>query len=209
LLRPLEPVALPPAGDTVLLVRNPEAQVQRQLIAQRQAATRAERAQGLPTVTLGYFNQSLKGPQTIGGVGGPERDYDGSDRFQGVQGSLGIPLLRGPQKSRVQAARLQEQVAEATYQRTQAELAGRLDELRARHAEQQQRLAFYQQTGLPQAAIIVKLSTIAFKAGETGYSEYLLNLERALSIRTAYLDVLLDHNQTVIELDYLLGSTPQ
>jgi cobalt-zinc-cadmium resistance protein CzcA len=209
LLRPLEPVALPAAGDTTLLAQNPEAQVLRQVIAQRQAATSVERAQGLPTVTLGYFNQSLIGPQTMGGIGGAERYYAGSDRFQGVQGSVGIPLLRGPQKSRVQSARLQEQVAEASYGRLQAELAGRLDELRARHAEQQQRLTFYQQTALPQAAIIVRLSTRAFKAGETGYSEYLLNLERALGLRTAYLDVLLEHNQTVIELDYLLGSTAQ
>ncbi|MCI1189786.1 CusA/CzcA family heavy metal efflux RND transporter [Hymenobacter sp. DH14] len=209
LLRPLEPVVLPAPGDTARLALNPEAQVLRQLIAQRQAATRTEQAQGLPNVTLGYFNQSLIGPQTIGGVGGTDRYYSGSDRFQGVQGSVGIPILRGPQKARVQAARLQEQVATVSYRRQLAELAGRQDELVARHAEQQQRLQFYQQTGLPQADVIVRLSTRAFKAGETGYSEYLLNLERALSIRTAYLDVLLDHNQTVIELDYLLNSTPQ
>ncbi|TGD77360.1 MULTISPECIES: CusA/CzcA family heavy metal efflux RND transporter [Hymenobacter] len=209
LLRPLEPVVLPATGDTARLTQNPELQVQRQLIAQRQAATRTEQALGLPNVTLGYFNQSLIGPQTMGGVGGAERYYAGSDRFQGVQASVGIPLLRGPQKGRVQAARLQEQVADAGYQRLRAELSGRLDELVARHAEQQQRLAFYQQTALPQADVIVRLSTRAFKAGETGYAEYLLNLERALTLRTAYLDVLLEHNQTVIELDYLLGSTPQ
>ncbi|MCB2410978.1 CusA/CzcA family heavy metal efflux RND transporter [Hymenobacter lucidus] len=209
LLRPLEPVVLPALGDTARLAQNPDAQVLRQLIAQRQAATRAEQAQGLPNITLGYFNQSLIGPQTIGGVGGDERYYSGSDRFQGVQGSVGIPILRGPQKSRVQAARLQEQVATASYRRQLAELAGRQDELVARHAEQQQRLRFYQQTALPQADVIVRLSTRAFKAGETGYSEYLLNLERALGLRTAYLEVLLEHNQTVIELDYLLGSTAQ
>jgi len=208
-LTPLEPVVLPAPGDTTRLLQNPNAQVLRQLIAQRQAAVRVEQAQGLPNVTLGYFNQSLRGPQTIGGIGGPERDYSGSDRFQGVQGSVGIPILRGPQKSRVQAARIQEQVATISYRRQLVELAGRQDELVAQHAEQQQRLAFYQQTALPQAAIIVRLSTLAFRAGETGYSEYLLNLERALSLRTAYLDVLLEHNQTVIELDYLLNSTPQ
>ncbi|GAB3323082.1 CusA/CzcA family heavy metal efflux RND transporter [Hymenobacter humi] len=209
LLRPLEPVVLPALGDTARLTQNPDAQVLRQLIAQRQAATRAEQAQGLPNVTLGYFNQSLIGPQTIGGVGGDDRYYSGSDRFQGVQGSVGIPILRGPQKGRVQAARLQEQVATVSYRRQLAELAGRQDELVARHAEQQQRLTFYQQTALPQADVIVRLSTRAFKAGETGYSEYLVNLERALNLRTAYLEVLLEHNQTVIELDYLLNSTAQ
>jgi len=209
LLVPLEPVVLPAPGDTTRLAQNPEAQVLRQLIAQRQAATRAEQSLGLPNVTLGYFNQSLIGPQTIGGVGGSERYYSGNDRFQGVQGSVGIPILRGPQKSRVQAARLQEQVATVAYQRRLTELAARQDELVAQHAEQQERLAFYQQTALPQASVIVRLSTLAFKAGETGYSEYLLHLERAQGLRLAYLDALLEHNQTVIELDYLLNSMPE
>ena len=65
------------------------------------------------------------------------------------------------------------------------------------------RVQFYEQTGLPQAAVIVRLSQRAYKAGETTYSELLLNLERALSVRTAYLDALLQHNQTAIDLDYL------
>ena len=114
--------------------------------------------------------------------------------------------MRRPQKARVQAARLQEQVAQAGYERYRAELAGQLDELLARRTEQQQRLALLRKPpALPQAAVITRLSTIAYKAGETGYSEYLLNLERARRLRLDYLDALLQHNQTVIELEYLLG----
>ena len=60
-------------------------------------------------------------------------------------------------------------------------------------------------SGLPQAAVITRVATKAFKAGENGYAEYLLNLDRALRLRTDYLDALLQHNQTVIELDYLLS----
>ncbi|HLK96693.1 MAG TPA: TolC family protein, partial [Hymenobacter sp.] len=205
-LRPLVPaLALSVPVDSALLTQNPEARVLRQQLAERQATTRAEKAQGLPTLSLGYFNQSLIGPQTIGGVGGPERYYDAGNRFQGVQAGVAVPLWLGPLRARVRGALLQEQVAAATYARQQAELAGRLDELRARLTEQQQRLAFYEQTGLPQATIIVRLSTRAFKAGEVGYAEHLLNLNRALGLRTARLQALLDHNQTVIELDYLLG----
>ena len=70
-------------------------------------------------------------------------------------------------------------------------------------------MQFYQQTGLPQAAVVVRLSQRAYKAGETTYSELLLNLERALSVRTAYLDAVLVHNQTVIDLEYLLGAPAQ
>ena len=206
LLRPLAPAAAPPtAADTALLAQNPQARVLRQQVRERQAATRAQQAQGLPGFALGYFNQSLIGPQTVGGVGGPERYYGAADRFQGVTAGVALPLLRGPQQARVQAARLQEQVAQIRAQRFGAELAARVEELQLRRQELAERVRFYEQTGLPQAAVIVRLSSRAFKAGEVGYSEYLLNLDRALRLRTAHLDALLAHNQTVIELDYLLG----
>ena len=200
---------MPVLADTALLLANPQARVLAQQVQERRAETSLEQARGLPDFTVGYFNQSLRGPQTIGGIGGAERDYGAGDRFQGVQASVGMPLYRRPQKSRVQASRLQAQTAEITYARYRAELAGRLDELLVQRREQVERLRFYQQTALPQAAVIVRLSTRAFKAGETGYAEYLLNLERALRLRTDYLAALLAHNQTVIELDALLAADVQ
>ncbi|GAB3308871.1 CusA/CzcA family heavy metal efflux RND transporter [Hymenobacter sp. BT175] len=192
--------------DTATLAATPQARVLQQQIAERRAETRVEQAQGLPQVTVGYTNQSLRGTYE---VDGRAQTYGTGDRFQSVQAGVAIPLLRGPQKARVQAAKLQEQVATTAYQRYQAEAAAQLDELRLRLAEQQRRVQFYEQTGLPQAAVIVRLSQRAYKAGETTYSELLLNLERALSVRTAYLDALLQHNQTAIDLDYLLGTAAQ
>ncbi|GAA3994919.1 CusA/CzcA family heavy metal efflux RND transporter [Hymenobacter fastidiosus] len=209
LLRPLRPAAPPTDRDTAEPVRNAQARVLQQQVREQQAATRAEQAQGLPGFTLGYFNQSLIGPQTVGGVGGPERYYGGSARFQGVTAGVALPLYRKPQQARVQAARLRAQVAQTQAHRFQTELAARVDELQARRQELAERVQFYEQTGLPQAAVIVRLSTRAFKAGEMGYSEYLLNLDRALHQRTARLDALLAHNQTIIELDYLLGTAAQ
>ncbi|SHL96106.1 CusA/CzcA family heavy metal efflux RND transporter [Hymenobacter psychrotolerans] len=194
------------SADTAALAATPQARVLQQQVAERRAETRVEQAQGLPQVTVGYTNQSLRGTYEIDGQ---TSTYGTGDRFQSVQAGLAIPLLRGPQKARVQAAKLQEQVATTTYQRYQAEAAAQLDELRLRLQEQQRRVQFYEQTGLPQAAVIVRLSQRAYKAGETTYSELLLNLERALSVRTAYLDAVLQHNQTAIDLDYLLGTAAQ
>ena len=194
----------PTLADTLLRLTNPQARVLAQQVAERRAETRVARAAGLPEFTVGYFNQSIIGYQRLDGAG-TERYFGPNARFQGVQAGVAVPLLRGPQKARVQAARLQEQVAQASYDRYRAEIAGRLDELLARHAEQQQRLRYFESTALPQATVITRLSTIAYKAGETGYSEYLLNLERARRLRLDYLDTLLQHNQTVIELEYLLG----
>ncbi|WP_035561147.1 CusA/CzcA family heavy metal efflux RND transporter [Hymenobacter sp. IS2118] len=190
-------------GDTAVLARSLLAQVLAQRVAVARAETRVTQAQGKPGFSLGYFNQSLIGPQLVDGA---TRNYGAGDRFQGVQATVAVPLIQGPQKARVQAARLQEKVAQTGYARYQAELAGRVETLLLQLAEQQQRLQFYEQTGLPQAAVITRIATKAFKAGENGYTEYLLNLDRALRLRTDYLDALLQHNQTVIELDYLLSS---
>ncbi|MDF7815526.1 MULTISPECIES: CusA/CzcA family heavy metal efflux RND transporter [Hymenobacter] len=193
-------------SDTTVLALTPQARVLQQQVVERQAQTRVEQAAGLPQVTVGYTNQSLRGTYE---VDGQATTYGAGDRFQSVQAGVAIPLLRGPQKARVQAARLQEQAAAATYQRYRAEVAAQLDELRLRLQEQQRRVQFYEQTGLPQAEVIVRLSQRAYKAGETTYSELLLNLERTLRVRTAYLDAVLAHNQTTIELEYLLGTPAQ
>ncbi|MCR5889446.1 CusA/CzcA family heavy metal efflux RND transporter [Hymenobacter sp. J193] len=195
-----------PTADTAQLASTPQARVLRQQLTERQAETRLVQARGLPDLTLGYTNQSLRGTYQ---ENGRAVTYGPGNRFQSVQAGVAIPLLQGPQRARVQAARLQEQAAAATYQHYQAQATAQLDELRTRLLEQRQRVQFYQQTALPQAAIIVRLSQRAYKAGETTYSELLLNLERALSVRTAYLDALLQHNLTVIDLDYLLGTAAQ
>ncbi|MGI4734546.1 MAG: CusA/CzcA family heavy metal efflux RND transporter [Janthinobacterium lividum] len=195
----------PALADTLLRTINPQVQVLAQQVAERRAETRVARAASLPEFTVGYFNQSIIGYQRLDAAG-TESYFGPGARFQGVQAGVAVPLLRGPQKARVQAARLQEQVAQAGYDRYRAEIAGQLDELLARRREQQQRLAYFEATALPQAAVITRLSTLGYKAGETGYSEYLLNLERARRLRLDYLDALLQHNQTVIELEYLLGA---
>ncbi len=198
LLRPL-----PAPADTAWLANAPAAGPLRQAVAERRAETRLERARGLPDLSVGYFNQSLRGPQELDDR--TTRFYSGADRFQGIQAGISVPLWRRPLRARVQAAGLQEQVATAAYERARADLAGRLDVLRLRRAEALRRVAFYETTGLPQAAVIERLSTRGFRAGETGYAEYLLSLDRARRLRLDYLDALLKLNQTIIEIDYLLG----
>ncbi len=205
LLRPLALAQpLPLATDTAWLAQSPEAGPLRLAVAERRAETRLERARGLPDLSVGYFNQSLRGPQETDA--NAVRYYSGADRFHGVQAGIAVPLWRGPLRARIHAASLQEQVADAAYQRARADLAGRLDALRLRRADAARRVAFYEQTGVPQAAVIERLSTRAFKAGETGYAEYLLSLDRARRLRLDYLDAVLLLNQAVIELEFLVGT---
>jgi cobalt-zinc-cadmium resistance protein CzcA len=203
-LHPLALLAALAPTDTLLQRNSPQARVLAQQLAERRAETRVAQAAGLPEFTVGYFNQSIVGYQRLDAAG-TERYFGRGTRFQGVQAGVAVPLWRAPHKARVQAARLQEQMAQVEADRYLAQLTGQVDELVARRAEYEQRLAYFQTTALPQATVITRLATLAYKAGETGYSEYLLNLERARRLRLDYLDALLQHNQTVIELEYLLG----
>jgi cobalt-zinc-cadmium resistance protein CzcA len=176
-----------------------------QALAQAVQVARAEthfiQAQNKPSFAVGYLNQSLIGNQVVNGV---SRDYNVGYRFQGVNAAITLPLWLKPQKARLKAALTTEKATRTAYQRIKIDLAAKLDALLAQHAEQQKRLAFYEQTAMPQASLMAKLATKAYKTGETGYTEYLLHLERAYRLRTDYVDLLLLHNLTVIELDYLL-----
>ena len=77
-LAPLVPKATVAAGDTALLARSLLATVLRQQVAVAQAETRVMQAQGKPGLSVGYFNQSIIGPQNVDGT---TRVYSGTDRF--------------------------------------------------------------------------------------------------------------------------------
>ena len=200
-LAPLAPQAAAPAADSARLARTLLARLAQNQVLAAQAEVRVAQVLQRPSVTLGYFNQSLAGTQEVTGV---RRDFDRGFRFQAVQAGLAFPVWLRPVRARIQAARLQADAARTTYRRTQAELAGRLEALLLERQAQQTRLRFYTETALPQAELIARLASKAFRAGEAGYTEYLLQLERAFRLQTEYIDLLLAHNQTTLEIDYLL-----
>ena len=45
----------------------------------------------------------------------------------------------------------------------------------------------------------------SYLAGNIDYVEYVLNLDKALSIKSNYLQTLNDYNQSIIAIDKLLG----
>ncbi|GAB3831314.1 CusA/CzcA family heavy metal efflux RND transporter [Hymenobacter jeollabukensis] len=191
-------------ADTSRSAADPTARVLARQAAERQAAALVELRSRRPELGLTYLNQSLRGNIQYKGT---ERFYGPADRFQAAQLSLSVPLLTRPYKAREQAARLQTLAAEAAYRRRVAEVAASQAALLNRLREQQERMQFYQQTGLPQAALILRLASKGWRAGEMPFAEYLLHAERAQRLRTDYLDAVLAYNQTVLEVEYLLGRT--
>ena len=58
-----------------------------------------------------------------------------------------------------------------------------------------------------EADMIIEQSTRSYKAGALDYLDYILSLNRALSIKQNYLDALNGYNQTIISIDFITGKT--
>lgn len=194
--------ALPLLTDSATLAQTPELVLLRQQteIAARQ--TDVEQARLLPTFSVGYFNQSLIGTYT---VDNKEVTYGGGKRFQGFTASIAVPLFTRPQRARVEAARLGQNISQATLALTQRNLQGDLRTISQEIGKLQSSLTYYEQTGLPTARLLVEKAGVAFRSGEIGYLQYSQALTQAYQTRSSYVDVLGNYNQSVIRLEQILG----
>ncbi|RZL15148.1 MAG: hypothetical protein EOO89_14470 [Pedobacter sp.] len=189
-------------SDTAEIQNNPTMIAGRALVDIRDAELKSEQAKWLPDFTIGYFNQSLIGTQTVNGA---ERNFTSSDRFTGFQLGVSFPLWFRPQAARIQVSRLQANAAQAALDRDKAILASRISSALEQYRQHLQFLQFYEQSALRQANLISRQATKAYKAGEADYLEYLQALERAFTIHQEYLDALHQYNLSVIEIEYLLN----
>lgn len=188
--------------DSATLAQTPELALLRQQIDIAARQKDVEKARLLPSFSVGYFNQSLIGTYL---VGQKEVYYGGGRRFQGLTAGVAIPIFRKPQQARVEAARLGQQVGEATLSLTQRNLQGELSATIQEIRKLQSSLTYYEQTGLPTARLLADKAGVAFRAGEIGYLQYSQAITQAYQTRASYVDVLGAYNQTVIRLEQLLG----
>ncbi|MFD2933641.1 CusA/CzcA family heavy metal efflux RND transporter [Spirosoma flavum] len=193
---------LPMVSDSATLAQTPELALLREQTEVAVRQTYVERAKLLPSFSLGYFNQSLIGTYT---VDNQEVTYRGGKRFQGVTAGIAIPLFTGPQRARIEAAQLGQQLSDANLMLAQRNLQGELRGLIQDIRKQQSSLTYYEQTGLPTARLLADQANRAFRAGEIAYLQLSQALTQAYQTRTGYVDTINQYNQAVIALEQLLG----
>lgn len=197
--------SLPPLlMDTSRLDQNPLWQYFRQQITSAQQFTRVEKARLLPDFSIGYFNQSLTGNQLLNGR---EQYFDGSKRFQGVQAGISVPLWARPQRARIRAATLTEQIAEARERHFRSALRQQWQQAMQEYNKHLNSLKYYEATALPTARLILDNARKSYRSGDIGYLEYSQSLNRALTIQMKYLETLHQVNQSVIYLQFLAGQS--
>ena len=190
--------------DTQGIANNPTLAWFRQQMKVAEREKSVEKSRLLPDLTVGYFNQSLNGPNQD--IDGNPVTFTSSDRFTGFQVGVAIPLFGAKsQSSAIKATELKKQEAEAQLEAITNELQGRLKSLFQQYQKFQASLDYYEQSALPQAELILKQAQKGFESGEIGYVEYIQGLNRSLSVRFNYLDILNQYNQTIIEIEFISG----
>jgi cobalt-zinc-cadmium resistance protein CzcA len=188
--------------DETLTIGNPSLAYFEQ---QREVALAEKKVQGAratPDLVVGYFNQTLIGtvnPESLA-------QANASQRFSGFQVGVAIPLWFVPHRGRLRAADYNMRSKENDYTSFQRDLAGQLEQTLHTFGKSQHSLKYYEETGLPNADLILKQSQTAFRNGEIGYAEYLLGLRNAITVAENYLRTLAEYNQSIIFIEFLSGN---
>lgn len=191
-----------PIPDSVAVLNNPQLEWYRQQITIAEKSKLVEKNLLAPDLIVGYFNQTLIGTPTAENSANVATK---SDRFQGFQVGISIPLWFRPQTARIKAAEYNRLSSQSRYQQEQRNYKGELTALSEEVKKLGNSLTYYTSSALPQAELILKQSNLAFRGGEIGYVEYIQALNTAADLRVGYLETLNNYNQAVINLEYLLG----
>lgn len=157
-----------------------------------------ERNRLLPDITLGWFSQTLIGPQVLGGT---ERSFTSADRFSGFSIGLHVPLWLPANTARIDraeaAALAAKHVERASTQMLEHQLGGH----RARCESARRAVELHRTNVVPLASSVVEASYSEWQQGNVGVVAYQTAMSRLLKAK-------LDEARSVLELNLLILETP-
>jgi cobalt-zinc-cadmium resistance protein CzcA len=161
-----------------------------------------EQSQAWPDLNVGYFSQTIIGTQN---VNGEPQDFGKDNRFDGVQAGITVPLWFFPYTSKAKAAKIAAEIAQTDAENYTRSISGNYQSLIDEYNKYSSNVDFYENQAVPEADLIIQQATRSYKAGALDYLEYVLTLNRALTIKQNYLDALDNFNRTVISIEYITG----
>lgn len=124
------------------------------------------------------------------------------------QVGVSLPLFLAPLRGRLEAARLQSQVADRQLSYQQHRLRGELTIREQQFRQSRNTLAYYETSALPQANLILRTAEQSYLTGDIEYLEFVQSTTQAWQIREQYLNAVAQYNQSFIEQEALAGYTP-
>jgi len=158
----------------------------------------------MPDFSIGYFSQTIRGTQDVNGI---PQVFGAADRFTGIQAGISIPLWFVPYSAKIKAAKINEKIAITNTENYTKSLTDHYLSLKDEYSKYLASVNYYEEQAIPEADLIIDQSSRIYKAGAMDYLDFVLNMNRALSIKQNYLDAINNFNQTIINIEFLAGKT--
>lgn len=191
-----------PATDNSAIAANPSVGYVNQQVVVSRLEKKLESSRALPDLSIGYTSQTMQGTQEINGV---PRVFGTGNRFAGIQAGIAIPIWVVPYSAKAKAAKLKERIAQTNAESYSKSLSGSYRSLMLEFSKNSNSVDYYEKQAILEADLIIEQATRSYKGGAMDYLDYILSLNRALSIKQNYLDALNDYNQTIISIDFITG----
>lgn len=199
----IDPLNLRNSLDTSHIANNSSLKLMYQQAIIAEQNKKVEKATALPEISIGYFNQSIIGTQT---VEGNEVYYDGSKRFQGINIGLGIPLTFFSNSAKIKSLDYKQQALQKEAENGKLVLQAQLESAFQQYNQNLLHYNYYKTTALPNASILINTANTGFKSGDIGYIEYLQALQTATEVQLNYLQSINHLNQSIINIDFLINN---
>jgi cobalt-zinc-cadmium resistance protein CzcA len=152
--------------------------------------TDVERQKLRPDIRIGAVTQSIE-------------NHNGQNF---LQAGVSIPLFAKAQKARIKAAEQNELLLASQKDQGIAAISAELSSLFVQLEKHLNGINYYQQTGLAQAAWLELTALKSYQQGEIEYVEVLQNMQQAWQIREQYLQEVLAYNQSIVQIETILGN---
>jgi cobalt-zinc-cadmium resistance protein CzcA len=160
------------------------------------AVIAVEKAKLLPDLSLGLFSTSIRG------TGANDKYYPSSYRFQSMQIGVGIPVFAKAQKTKINSAKFSKQLAANQYTLSMNELNTQYQSAQQQYLKYKETVAYFERTGLQNAALILTTANKQFNSGLINYLEWFMLVNQATAIKNDYLDAVKNLNESSIHLNY-------
>ncbi|MEI7594768.1 MAG: CusA/CzcA family heavy metal efflux RND transporter [Bacteroidota bacterium] len=178
--------------DSSAIANNPILALYQQQINISNLETKVERLKLLPEFSVGYFNQSNK-------------DLKADYRFTGIQAGISIPLLFFSQSAKINASKINNQIAQSNFEYNKSMLFAEFQSLLQENVKYKTSLEYYETAAVPQADLIIYQASKSYAAGNIDYVEFVQNVDKALEIKSNYLQTLNQFNQSIVDIYKFLG----
>lgn len=183
-------------NDSSLLTSHPEIQFLKQQQQIANAVTKSEQSKLLPDLSFGYNLMGMRG------MGPDDKLYNSTPQFHSIQIGLGIPVFTGSQKAKINAAKINENIAANEYEWKLKNFENAYHSAFMEYQKFEEMVRYFESTALKIAATITETAEKQFLNGDINYLEWVLLINQAIGIQSDYIEAVKNLNNALAELNF-------